>query len=78
MHQRGAQSKVSLKSLAALRVPLTGSDVDERIPERAARETARVPGVFGAEVRLEIYAGRPHVVKDDEVKEARSLLESRL
>jgi len=60
--------------LAGLRVLLTGSDVDEWIPEESTRETARVLTDLGAEVKLHVYAGRPHVVSPAELEEARSFI----
>jgi predicted esterase len=56
--------------LAGTRVLLTGSDVDEWIPEPRVHETARVLRSFGAEVELRIYQGRPHEVSDAELSEA--------
>lgn len=68
----------SVESLTGLRVLITGSDVDEWIPERSTRDTARVLGELGASVTMRIYSGRPHIVNEEEIEEARSLLESRL
>lgn len=62
-------------SLEGVRILLTGSDADEWITEESSRETARALKSLGADVRLRIYKGRPHIVNDDEVNEARLLLE---
>jgi predicted esterase len=62
------------RMLAGLRVLLTGSDVDEWIPEESTRETARVLTGLGAEVTLHIYSGRPHIVSPAELEEARSFI----
>jgi len=62
--------------LAGTRVLLTGSDADDWISEEQTRHTARVLGSLGADVRLRIYHGRPHVVCEGEMCEARELLES--
>ena len=62
------------RMLAGLRVLLTGSDVDEWIPEESTRETARVLTELGAEVKLHIYSGRPHVVSPAELEEARGFI----
>ncbi len=62
--------------LTGLRALITGSDVDDWVPERYVREAAQLLLDLGADVRLRIYPGRPHVVCDDEVAEARSLIES--
>jgi phospholipase/carboxylesterase len=78
MNQRGPDSKILGTSLAGLRVLITGSDVDEWVPEKSTRETARILSELGAEVTLRIYSGRPHLVNEDELREARGLLESRL
>jgi len=64
----------SPKKLAGLRVLLTGSDVDEWITEEQTRETARVLADLGADVRLRIYSGRPHIVGPAELAEAREML----
>ena len=57
------------------RVLLTGSDADEWISEDATRETARVLEAWNANVTLRVYPGRTHFVNDDEVAEARALLD---
>jgi phospholipase/carboxylesterase len=62
------------KSLAGLRVLLTGSDVDDWVPEYNSHEAARLFRDLGAEVRLQIYTGRPHIVSEEEIAEARSFL----
>ena len=62
------------QTLQGLRVFITGSDMDEWIPEQRSRETARVLGDLGAEVELRIYPSRPHIVSDLELAEARSFL----
>ncbi len=60
--------------LAGTRVLLTGSDADDWISEEQTRHTARVLEDLGAEVRLHIYRGRPHIVTEDEMGEARTFL----
>ncbi len=62
------------KSLAGLRVLLTGSDVDDWVPEYNSHEAARLFRELGAEVQLRIYPGRPHIVSEEEIDEARSFL----
>jgi predicted esterase len=57
-----------------LRVLLTGSDVDEWVPDARVRETATVLTDLGADVRLRMYTGRAHIVSDEEVAEAREFL----
>ena len=54
---------------------MTGSDVDEWVPEARVRETAAVLKDLGADVRLGLYPGRDHVVSAEEIAEARELLE---
>ncbi|MBV9745948.1 MAG: alpha/beta fold hydrolase [Acidobacteriia bacterium] len=60
--------------LAGLRVLLTGSDADDWITEDQTRHTARILEGLGADVRLLVYHGRPHIVSEDEMKEARLFL----
>lgn len=62
--------------LAGTRVLLTGSDADDWITEEQTRHTARVLEAVGADVRLRVYHGRPHIVSEDEMREARALLET--
>jgi phospholipase/carboxylesterase len=69
---------ISDKTLTGLRVFITGSDVDEWVPEERVHQTARVLEDMGADVRLRIYKGRPHIVSDAEIAEAREFLTSRL
>ncbi len=64
------------QTLRGLRVFITGSDMDEWIPEDRSRETARVLAGLGAEVELRIYPSRPHIVSDLELAEGRSFLRS--
>ena len=61
-------------SLAGLRMLLTGSDVDDWIPEASTHEAARLFRELGADVQLRIYPGRPHIVSEEEIAEARSFL----
>jgi phospholipase/carboxylesterase len=62
------------RSLAGLRVLLTGSDVDDWVPETNSHEAARLFRDLGADVQLRIYPGRPHIVSDEEIEEAGSFL----
>jgi predicted esterase len=57
-------------------VLLTRSDADDWISEQQTRHTARVLEGLGAEVRLRVYHGRPHIVCEDEMRQARTLLSS--
>jgi phospholipase/carboxylesterase len=66
----------SPRLLAGTLVLLTGSDADDWISEEQTRHTARVLESLGADVRLRVYHGRPHIVCEDEMREARELLES--
>lgn len=68
----------SAETLQGMRVLLTGSDVDEWISEEQTRHTARVLTDLGADVRFRIYPGRPHVVSEAELEEARELLRTLL
>jgi phospholipase/carboxylesterase len=62
------------RSLARLRILLTGSDVDDWVPEYNSHEAARLFRELGADVRLRIYPGRPHIVSEEEIAEARDFL----
>ena len=64
------------RTLAGLRVLVTGSHVDEWVPAERVRETARVLMAKGAKVQLHLYTGRAHLVSDEEIIEARTFLES--
>jgi phospholipase/carboxylesterase len=61
-------------TLGGLPVLLTGSDDDEWVPEARVRETASVLTALGADVRCRIYAGRTHIVSDEEIVEARKFI----
>jgi predicted esterase len=69
-------SKWGMATEPWLRVLLTGSDADSWISEEATRETAQVLQRWGANLSLRIYHGRGHFVSDDEVAEARVLLDA--
>jgi phospholipase/carboxylesterase len=62
------------QSLAGLRLLLTGSDVDDWVPEENTHEAARLFRELGADVQLRIYKGRPHIVSEQEIEEARGFL----
>ena len=78
MGRQGRNLDYSVKPLTGLRALITGSDADEWIAEAFSRETGRILAELGAEVKLRIYSARPHIVNEDELREARTLLESRL
>jgi predicted esterase len=61
-------------SLEGLRLLLTGSDVDDWVPEPNTLEAANLFRELGADVQLRIYKGRPHIVSAEEIDEARSFL----
>jgi phospholipase/carboxylesterase len=65
---------IAPRSLSGLRMLLTGSDVDDWIPEASTHEAANLFRELGADVQLRIYKGRPHIVSDEEIAEARSFL----
>jgi phospholipase/carboxylesterase len=62
------------KSLQGLRVLLTGSDVDDWVPEYNSHEAARLFRDLRADIQLRIYPGRPHIVSEEEIDEARDFL----
>jgi len=66
------------KTLRGLRVFLTGSDMDEWIPEERTRQTAEVLTNLGAGVEMHIYPSRTHIVSNLEISEARTFLASSL
>jgi predicted esterase len=66
------------KTLRGLRVFLTGSDMDEWIPEERTRQTAEVLKRLGAGVEMRIYPSRPHIVSNLELAEARTFLQARI
>lgn len=70
----GMEWRGSPTMLSGTRVLLTGSDVDDWIPESRVHETARALENFGAAVDLRIYPGRPHEVSDAELAEGGSLI----
>jgi predicted esterase len=61
-------------TLGGVRVLLTGSDIDEWVPESRVRETAKVLSDLGADVRVHVYKNREHVVTDEELNEAREFI----
>ena len=62
------------RSLEGLRLLLTGSDVDDWVPEANTHEAANLFRELGAAVQMRIYKGRPHIVSEEEIDEARSFL----
>ena len=55
-------------------VLLSNSEADAWVPWRRVEETAAVFTRMGANVTLRLYPGRDHVVDDDEIREARTIL----
>jgi predicted esterase len=51
------------------------SDVDEFVPEERVRESAEVFKTMDANVTLRVYSGMDHIVNDDEVAVAKSILQ---
>jgi phospholipase/carboxylesterase len=62
--------------LAGTPVLLATSDIDEQVPLERVEATADLFREMGAAVDLRVYPGRGHLVSDDEVRAARSLLGS--
>ncbi len=69
-----AEWKGSPGMLSGTRMMITGSDIDEWIPETRVHATARALRNFGAEVEVRIYQGRAHEVSDAELLEAGLLI----
>lgn len=63
-------------SLAGTPVFLGCSDSDPHIPEDRVHETAEVLGELGADVTTRIYEGMGHTVNQDELDEARGIVEA--
>lgn len=61
-------------SLAGTPALLTISDVDEWVPLERVEATAEVFRSMSAAVDLRVYAGKAHVVSDDEIRATRELL----
>jgi phospholipase/carboxylesterase len=64
--------------LKGLPIFISGSDADEWITEAATRRSAEVLAQLGASVTLRIYRGRPHIVAEEEIADAREFLKSSL
>ena len=71
----GTLWRTARASLDGLHVFMTGSDIDEWVPFARVRETADVLRDLGATVELRLYTGRPHIISDREIGEARTFLE---
>jgi predicted esterase len=52
------------------------SDIDAHIPEARVRETSAICTRMGANVTTKIYPGMGHLVNEDEIAHARTLLDS--
>lgn len=52
------------------------SDVDAHVPEMRVRESAALCERMGARVTTKIYPGMGHLVSDDEIAEARKILDN--
>lgn len=70
----GTEWKGEPGMLAGTRALITGSDVDEWIPESRVNETAEALRTFGAEAEVRIYHGRPHEVTEEELRAASCLI----
>ena len=66
------------KKLQGLKVFISGSDVDEWIPEERTRQTADVLQILGADVTMRVYPSRPHMVSNLEIAEARTFLATKV
>lgn len=51
------------------------SDVDAHVPADRVRESAAVVGRMGAQVTTRIYPGMGHLINDDEIEQARRILD---
>lgn len=57
-------------------VLLSNGDHDDWVPWSRVEETAAVFRAMGADVTLRLYPGRAHEVSDDEIREARTILQA--
>ena len=64
--------------MAGTPVLLSNSDQDDWVPWPRVEQTAAVFEAMGADVNLKLYPGRDHLVSDDEIKEARAILQRAL
>jgi phospholipase/carboxylesterase len=51
------------------------SDIDAHVPEARVRESASVCERMGAKVTTKIYPGMGHLIDDDEIEQARQMLD---
>ena len=74
----GPQGRAWVDSLGLEGTPvlLSNGDHDEWVPWSRVEETAAVFQGMGADVTLRLYPGRAHLVSDDEIREARTILET--
>src|SRR5206468_436389 len=72
----GTQWAGSPAMLEGTRALITGSDVDDWIPEARVHETAAVLKSFGAQVETRIYPGRPHEVTEAELEAAAEVIKA--
>jgi dienelactone hydrolase len=61
-------------SLAGTPTLISNSDQDDWVPWSRSDETAAALKRMGADVTLKLYPGRDHIVCDDEIDEARTIL----
>jgi predicted esterase len=61
-------------SLAGTPMFLGCSDIDGHIPLARVRESTRILGALGAQVRETIYPGMGHTINDDEIARVRGLM----
>lgn len=62
-------------SLSGMPVFLGCSDVDSHVPRWRVEESAGVLGAMGADVTLRLYEGMGHLVNDDEIGHARTVIQ---
>ena len=66
-------ARAPLPDLAGLPVYLSGSKVDDWIPEQRTHATADILRAAGANVTLRVFDNRPHVVADEEIRSVRDV-----
>jgi predicted esterase len=50
------------------------SDIDDWVPEERVHETARIFKKMGADITVRIYKGMGHLINDDEIEHAKTIL----
>lgn len=63
-------------TLQGVKIFMTGSETDTWVPAGRVRKTAQIFEAMGADVTSAVYADRDHVIANDEIDQAKTLLAS--